>query len=366
MKDPEATLSRGQRARGARRNKAAQNAVLEGVARCVVAIVVAGGILCAVAYTFGAERFWILGQVQYLPYPIHLAVALGAVAFSFALGRAWRVASMLCVALVATIIMGFKFHTGGAGTDRVRMMTYNIKGYIARHRPEGIALIAREIALHDPDILVLQDAKDLVEVEERSPGAARAIFGPHHVYSYGEYFVVSRYPLRDCKPRQMSLHKRSHSYVQCTVNARGVELDVVTAHFLTPRDALNSAREVQSRAGDDWRENLAVRMSQAEVLAGDIRARPRPVILAGDLNAPESSIVVRTLLATGLRDAFSAGGNGYGYTWGHSLRPGFSFLRIDHILVSSEIGVAGCFAGGKQGSAHRPVIADLYLNRRPG
>jgi endonuclease/exonuclease/phosphatase (EEP) superfamily protein YafD len=40
-----------------------------------------------------------------------------------------------------------------------------------------------------------------------------------------------------------------------------------------------------------------------------------------------------------------------------------SFLRIDHILVSPEIGVVSAFAGGKDGSEHRPVIADLLLAR---
>ncbi len=60
-----------------------------------------------------------------------------------------------------------------------------------------------------------------------------------------------------------------------------------------------------------------------------------------DLNAPESSPVIRALL-------------------------GFSFLRIDRILVSPELGVIDAFAGGAQASEHRPVIADLLLPpRRP-
>jgi endonuclease/exonuclease/phosphatase (EEP) superfamily protein YafD len=86
--------------------------------------------------------------------------------------------------------------------------------------------------------------------------------------------------------------------------------------------------------------------------------------VAGDLNAPDSSVVVRSLLDTGLRDAFATAGMGYGYTWGHTLRPGVSFLRLDHILVGPEFGVADCFVGGAQASAHRPVIADLFLRGR--
>jgi endonuclease/exonuclease/phosphatase (EEP) superfamily protein YafD len=89
----------------------------------------------------------------------------------------------------------------------------------------------------------------------------------------------------------------------------------------------------------------------------------RPVIVAGDLNAETDSPVVRRLLATGLRDAFSSAGRGYGYTHGHSLRLRISFLRIDHILVGPTIGVRECFPGGMDASDHRPVIATLLLSR---
>jgi endonuclease/exonuclease/phosphatase (EEP) superfamily protein YafD len=335
------------------------------LARCVVALVVAGAIACTAGYALGPEHFGLMAQAQYLPYPLYLLPALAAVAISLKLGRAWRAMSALSLALVATTVMGLEFHTGDAGTGSMRVMTYNVKGYLALGQSDGIALIAREIALHQPDLLVLQDARELTEAEEKSPGIFRAIFGDQHAYAYREYVVVSRYPLRSCKHHDMAFRERPQAYVQCIVDVRGVEIDVITAHFMSPRYALGAVREGSVRAIDEWRENLAARMSHAEALAIEVRATWRPVVLAGDLNAPERSLVVRTLLDTGLRDAFSTAGKGYGYTWGHSLRPGLSFLRIDHILVSPEIGVADCFVGGAQASPHRPVIADLYLSRRP-
>lgn len=72
-------------------------------------------------------------------------------------------------------------------------------------------------------------------------------------------------------------------------------------------------------------------------------------------------MVVQGLLDTGLRNAFSTSGTGFGYTYGHSLWPGISFVGIDHVLVSLEIGIADCFVGGERGSTHRPVIADLAM-----
>jgi endonuclease/exonuclease/phosphatase (EEP) superfamily protein YafD len=145
-----------------------------------------------------------------------------------------------------------------------------------------------------------------------APKTARA------VYAFGQYVVASRFPLHGCK--------------------------------------------VGSIAYDEWRANAQDRMAQADMLAQTLANRQQPAIVAGDLNAPEQSLVVRTLLDTGLRDAFSSAGTGYGYSHGHSLRPHlFSTIRIDHILVSREIGVEDCFVGGKEGSEHRPVIADLWM-----
>jgi endonuclease/exonuclease/phosphatase family metal-dependent hydrolase len=331
-----------------------------------VALVAAAAVLCAVGYAVGAEHFWLLALVQYLPYPVYLVPTLLAVALSFAAGSAWRVASMLGLALVATTVMGFELHMGDASAPRIRMMTYNVKGYLTVDRPGGIALIAREIALHDPDIIVLQDAWDLAGKQKKSAVSPGAILPQaYSYYSYEELVIASRYPLRDCQPHRISLLEQSRRYVQCTVDAQGVELDVITAHFISPRRALTVAQENPFGALDEWKANLGERVSQAEALAGDARARPRPLIVAGDLNAPESSLAMHALRAAGLRDAFSTAGKGYGYTWGHSLLAGLSFLRLDHILVSPEIGVVECFVGRAQASPHRPVIANLHLKRRP-
>jgi endonuclease/exonuclease/phosphatase (EEP) superfamily protein YafD len=148
--------------------------------------------------------------------------------------------------------------------------------------------------------------------------------------------------------------------VHCVVAAPTTEFDLVTAHFMTPRFGLNATRENPIRGIQEWRESVSDRMAQATRLAGDVRLRTRPVIVAGDFNAPNSSLVVRALLDTGLQDAFAAAGVGYGFTYGHSLRFRQPFLRIDHILVGPEFGVANCFVGGS-GAAHLPVIADLYV-----
>ena len=109
-----------------------------------------------------------------------------------------------------------------------------------------------------------------------------------------------------------------------------------------------------------------MRLSQAAELEQAIRAVRGAVIVGGDLNAPQPSLVVRRLLDAGLRDAFATAGFGYGYSYGQALRTGFPFLRLDHVLVGAGIGVAASYVGAASASEHLPVIADLLLSPAAG
>jgi endonuclease/exonuclease/phosphatase family metal-dependent hydrolase len=197
------------------------------------------------------------------------------------------------------------------------------------------------------------------------PRAAKSwnapVFGLPYVYEFGQYVVASRFELRDCGTGHLDYPGESQRYVHCVVATPDGPVSLVTAHFESPRSGFNAARHEGLEGVVEWRRNYADRYLQSTELARDLVPIARPLIVAGDLNAPESSSVVRTLLAVGLRDAFSAAGVGYGYSYGQALKLGFSFLRIDHILVSPEIGVVECHAGGGEASDHRPVIAELQL-----
>ena len=335
--------------------------LIQRLARAVNVLVVTGIMVLTVGYWVGPEYFWLFALAQYLPYPAFVLPSLAALGLSLALGWRFRLASLLGFALVMTSITGLEFHRGEPGRGRVRVMTYNIKDYITTRRAGGLAEVAREIDRHDPDIVVLQDARRVAD--EDDPEIVLSILGNRRRFSFGQYVVASRFPLRDCRRRDIPYRQEPHTYVTCIVAADGVEFELVTAHFITPRDGLAAIRAEPLGAIGEWKENIADRMTQAEELARDLRSDRLPIVVAGDLNAPETSLVVRTLLDTGLRDAFSVAGVGYGHTWGHSLRLRFSFLRIDHILVGPEFGVANCFVGSALGSQHRPVIADLYLTR---
>ncbi|MEY2686468.1 MAG: hypothetical protein RL375_666 [Pseudomonadota bacterium] len=337
-------------------------------------------VLATLALAPGVSDSWWVELLRYLPYPAWLIAGLLAVGLSLRLGRVWRLAALAGLALVLWPLMGLQLNAGDTGSGRLRVMTYNIKSYHATGAAGAFARIAWEVVQHDPDILVMQDAGMLMLDRAEGNEAVRTLLGDRKVFRFGQYVVASRQALQGCQPGDISYRGEPHTYVRCVVQVKGREIDLITAHLLSPREGLNATRHDKLDGLDDWRENYGDRLSQARKLVQDIlvaravvpspaaaaasAAKRRPLILAGDLNAPESSPVVQSLLDTGLRDAFSAAGNGYGYTHGHSLRLGFSFLRIDHLLVSEEFGVSQALVGGKEGSEHRPVIADLWLDRR--
>jgi len=157
---------------------------------------------------------------------------------------------------------------------------------------------------------------------------------------------------------------QTHSYFHCDTVVQGKPLSLITVHFNTPRDGLNATRQEGLKGLRAWKANMSQRLYQSSYLAEYVRRSSRPCIVAGDLNAPEHSRVVQVLLDQGLRDVFSASSWGWGYTYGYSLIKGLSFLRIDHILVSQDIAVQQAVVGGKEASQHRPVIADIYLQRQ--
>lgn len=321
---------------------------------------VLGALLACVGILAGPERLWLLAQLQYVPAAALLLPVAVAVALAWPLGRAWRAAAIAAFAALFVLAAGFEVNRGESGAGRVRFMTYNVKGYIAAARPEGVLPIAAEIARHDADLIVLQDAAELARL---APEAKRVFFGDRQVQASGQYLIASRFPLKECGTGSIAFRGLPHSFFFCTATIEGREVDVVTAHLMTPRQGLNALRHEGFDGVGEWKQNVADRLEQSDGLARALKLRHRALIVAGDFNAPGTSLVVRRLLAGGLRNAFAQAGLGFGYSYGHSLWPGISFLRIDHILVSGEIAVADCFTGGAAGSPHRPVIADLYVSR---
>lgn len=314
----------------------------------------------ALCFRFGNESMWWVEIARYVPFPAYLVPAALLVLVAWPLGRAWRAVASLAPLVVVTELMGLALGAPDPGSVHLRFMTYNVKAYLAKKSPDGFAKLAWEIASQDPDVIVMQDANPVADDPEL-PAPLRAALKGRQVYAQDQYLIASRYPLSHCAPGNMSFSGIQDDYAHCVLTVSGHEIDLFSAHFVSPRDGLNAARGRAAGGLREWETNFEDRLAQSIQLAAAVSRATRPVIVAGDLNADERSPVVRRLLDAGLRDAFSSASIGYGYSYGHDLRPGFSFLRLDHVLVGAGIGVQHCAPGGRDGSQHRPVIADLFL-----
>jgi hypothetical protein len=181
--------------------------------------------------------------------------------------------------------MGLELNVVGDTEGRtLRVMTFNAKTHLARVDPGGYARIGSEIAAHDPDVLVMQDSY-LGSTPDLPPPIRAALRG-HAIHMSGQYLVASRYPLRSCRDGDISRHGEPQHYVRCSLLVYGREIDLVTAHLASPRRGLNATRREVLDGLDDWQGNFRGRMVQLGKLVRDLASRPRPLIVAVDLNAP--------------------------------------------------------------------------------
>jgi len=305
----------------------------------------------------GPERWWWSTVDLYLPQWIWALPALALGLASLRIARRWAWFQCLPFLWVAGPMMGFTWSSpaaASAGRPSLRVMTYNIK-WSRRDLPA----VADQIAHADPDLLLLQDnGGKLFEIlRDTHPGWS--------VERVAQYVVATRLPLADVSERALvpaaAKDDRVGTALRCRVRLGDVWITVYNVHLITPRSGLGPVREGESDGVEMLARNSAERLAEAEGLARCVQAEEGPLIVAGDLNAPEPSLVCRQLTSLGLADAFSAAGRGYGYTYGHSLHALYPFLRLDHILMSGEFAAASCRAGGTEGSDHCPVVADLWL-----
>jgi endonuclease/exonuclease/phosphatase (EEP) superfamily protein YafD len=96
-----------------------------------------------------------------------------------------------------------------------------------------------------------------------------------------------------------------------------------------------------------------------------VAEQPTPLMVLGDFNATQHSLVYQRLTSLGLRAAHVDRGRGYATTWPNGRR----FLppiRIDHALVSSDVECLDITEGVGWGSDHKPLILDVRVHAAGG
>jgi endonuclease/exonuclease/phosphatase family metal-dependent hydrolase len=253
------------------------------------------------------------------------------------------------------------------GSLPFRVMTWNVK--YGTHDKLALLAIKYEIDWNKPSVVLMQDAGGLLE------GPLGEYFRTWNVRSFGQYIIASRLPLGEMQVRKISFPGEEQTCVRTELQVGGTQVALYNIHLESPRWGLNALREVRRKpwylpkAVHQLENNVDRRHFQVQALREYLRQERGPVIVAGDLNSPDASQVCITLRDAGLHDAFAEGGKGYGYTYGHLLlkhrMPTFnlSWMRIDHIMMSSQFQSRNCWTGTGEASDHRPVIADLVLGQ---
>jgi endonuclease/exonuclease/phosphatase (EEP) superfamily protein YafD len=325
-----------------------------------------------------AERFWWSTLLLYLPQVIYLAPLplLFFIALARRDGRSLLV-NLLTTALVLGPIMGFQYHphrTGAAeaaqnsGARRVRVLEYNIHGGTA-----GAEKIAAEVQHYRPDVVVFAEA-DGWSRGEQLRADLRRIFPGWHAVRGAETWVASRWPLQaaDVEPLGTGAAKDSNvdrRKVRLVVRAPFGTFNVVGVHFYTAlhgHTLLNQRRHLPAY----MEETAGIRLDQARDLAVWAASLPGPTLVAGDFNTPPGGVIYREMTRP-FTDSFAEAGTGWGHTYPSRWKPPsflgdlpalpVSFLRIDYVFHSRHWKALQCEVGGRDGSDHRPLLAELEL-----
>jgi endonuclease/exonuclease/phosphatase (EEP) superfamily protein YafD len=93
-----------------------------------------------------------------------------------------------------------------------------------------------------------------------------------------------------------------------------------------------------------------------------VLSEPHSLVVVGDCNATQYSLVYEQLKAGGLRSAHEDRGRGYATTWPNGTLP-LPPIRIDQAFLSPEVACTSIAEGEGRGSDHKPLILDIEVGK---
>jgi endonuclease/exonuclease/phosphatase (EEP) superfamily protein YafD len=210
------------------------------------------------------------------------------------------------------------------------------------HANPDLGRIGQEIRAAAPDLVALQEVDpDGAARLQRSGVLARFPYAVTDLRkSPSGIGLWSRLPVADSQVQDV----HGMAVIKATILVGSHRLRLYSVHTVAP-------------LGDDrvrWR-------AQLRWVEEEIRRERGPLVVAGDFNATRYHHSFRRLLSERLEDAHERRGTGWATTWPRNRWPLPPLMRLDHVLVSPDIGVRSVREGIGQGSDHRPIIAELVV-----
>ncbi|HKO51506.1 MAG TPA: endonuclease/exonuclease/phosphatase family protein [Polyangiaceae bacterium] len=314
------------------------------------------------ALRFVGERWWVTTLALYLPrWPLGLPLPFLGLAL---LVR--RRPALLAMQLLALLIWLFPLaglqlgtkQTATPGRQRVRIVTMNIHGSV------GASSLSSELRRLQADIIVQQEA-----------GGQTAAWWKREFPRYewrvdGEFVIGSRFPIAASTMPPLSVYGATNEparYARYRLLLPNAELSVYNVHPPSPSKVFERLRHGLERGPlqlwwpgvrDDLQANALRRRRLLEAVVADARDSAHPVIIAGDTNLPELSLVLANAFHD-YRDAFSAVGWGFGYTFPVG-RTG-PWMRIDRIIADESIRYLDARVTNTLSSDHLGMVVDLEI-----
>jgi endonuclease/exonuclease/phosphatase (EEP) superfamily protein YafD len=296
--------------------------------------------------------------VLLLYFPRHPWIVPGLLLLPFALRRGSR-ALLWPLAVGAAVwlfpVMGFVApgHRPPPSAPTLRVLSYN-----TTHAVDGVESLRA---------LVLETRADLVLFQWSSHLAHEAMSGPGFegwaVLRVDQFTVASRFPVVSLEASGIpsgSGHPCAHAVLQAPIGT----IDVYSIRPQSAREEIGATRKLGLRgrfaklARDARSARLAemasLREAQIRSIAETVAKAQHPVLIAGDSNLPDGSLLLRRHLG-GFSDAFVESGWGFGYT--HPAR--LPWMRLDRVLLGAGLRAVSFEILSRRASAHRPIVADI-------
>jgi endonuclease/exonuclease/phosphatase family metal-dependent hydrolase len=269
------------------------------------------------------------------------------------LALAWRRQALVPIGLAALVVVGPVM--GGTlstpplrhAKEPLRVLTFNVEGgpVVSRRLKELLAATR-------PDIAGFQECGPTMQE------ALAGLEGWAAVDTAGSTCFLSRYPLR-APPVRMARRDfqaagGSAAVARYEVMAPLGTVTVFVLHLETPRHGVQYLLTDPANAPPLIEANNILRDTESRAVRRWIDSSATPRMVLGDFNLPVESAIWQRYWGD-LTDAFSAAGNG----WGFTKRNGWIEVRIDHVLLDRQLKAVGAHVGDDWGSDHLPFITEV-------
>ena len=279
--------------------------------------------------------------------------------------------ALLPTLFFADLFVKFGGEEKSVAGDEVKVMTYNVGRFGAAPKgmntTQALNKVCEFVAREAPDVLCLQefqtaDTAAVGRILKYLPYRCHFFYGTSKNFSGNITF--SRYPIVD---KGAITFKDTHNLcVWSDLRINDVTVRVYNCHLQSNRLSFTNTIRRMGKRGQftDEVKNVHERLADSNIKRSEqvgtihdhIKACTIPSIVCGDFNDTPMSYTYHTL-ASGHKDSFADGGNGFGATYS-VLWP---LLRIDYILMPQNVSCDRTHITRVPYSDHYPVSTLIYF-----